>query len=288
MEHIEQAGIHSGDSACVLPPHNLSKELVREIERQTVALAEELGVIGLMNIQFAVKDGDVYILEVNPRASRTAPFVSKATGVPLAKLATNVIMVEGLWAPIGHDGDTAIILTARPNEGLAQAVRQALGLTDIRLLAADEAVVRHILENTLDICPGFPPEASRTDLAKVRTYLAARRSFLSGFRTTLARGRTGLAMELCRDRSLSQPAGSAGVDAWSQILRIADGGRLDLCAATSAAVVGSYRDWPAGFLAERVGFEPTCRLLTRNPISSRARYDHFGTSPRRHSSDKEF
>ena len=92
MEHIEQAGIHSGDSACVLPPHNLSKELVREIERQTVALAEELGVIGLMNIQFAVKDGDVYILEVNPRASRTAPFVSKATGVPLAKLATNVIM----------------------------------------------------------------------------------------------------------------------------------------------------------------------------------------------------
>jgi len=103
-------------------------------------------------------------------------------------------MVEGLWAPIGHDGDTAIILTARPNEGLAQAVRQALGLTDIRLLAADEAVVRHILENTLDICPGFPPEASRTDLAKVRTYLAARRSFLSGFRTTLARGRTGLAM----------------------------------------------------------------------------------------------
>ena len=92
MEHIEQAGIHSGDSACVLPPHNLSGELVAEIERQTVALAEELGVIGLMNIQFAVKDGDIYILEVNPRASRTAPFVSKATGVPLAKLATNVIM----------------------------------------------------------------------------------------------------------------------------------------------------------------------------------------------------
>ena len=96
MEHIEQAGIHSGDSACVLPPHNLSPALVSEIERQTVALAEELGVIGLMNIQFAVKDGDIYILEVNPRASRTAPFVSKATGVPLAKLATNVIMGKKL------------------------------------------------------------------------------------------------------------------------------------------------------------------------------------------------
>ncbi len=92
MEHIEEAGIHSGDSACVLPPHTLPAGLIREIERQTVALAEELGVVGLMNIQFAIKDGDIYILEVNPRASRTSPFVSKATGVPLAKLATMVIM----------------------------------------------------------------------------------------------------------------------------------------------------------------------------------------------------
>ena len=94
MEHIEEAGIHSGDSACVLPPHTLSQDLVREIERQTVALAAELNVVGLMNIQFAVKDGRVFILEVNPRASRTAPFVSKATGVPLAKLATRVMLGE--------------------------------------------------------------------------------------------------------------------------------------------------------------------------------------------------
>ncbi|MBF0480818.1 MAG: carbamoyl-phosphate synthase large subunit [Desulfovibrionaceae bacterium] len=94
MEHIEEAGIHSGDSACVLPPHTLSPEVVREIERQTVALAAELGVVGLMNIQFALKDELVYILEVNPRASRTAPFVSKATGVPLAKLATRVMLGE--------------------------------------------------------------------------------------------------------------------------------------------------------------------------------------------------
>ncbi|NDY58027.1 carbamoyl-phosphate synthase large subunit [Desulfovibrio sulfodismutans] len=92
MEHIEEAGIHSGDSACVLPPHALPPEIVAEIERQTVALARELQVVGLMNIQFAVKDGEIFILEVNPRASRTAPFVSKATGVPLAKLATKVIM----------------------------------------------------------------------------------------------------------------------------------------------------------------------------------------------------
>ncbi|HWR02404.1 MAG TPA: carbamoyl-phosphate synthase large subunit [Humidesulfovibrio sp.] len=94
MEHIEEAGIHSGDSACVLPPHTIAPELVAEIERQTKELAKELGVIGLMNIQFAIKDGEVYILEVNPRASRTVPFVSKATGVPLAKLATRVMLGE--------------------------------------------------------------------------------------------------------------------------------------------------------------------------------------------------
>jgi carbamoyl-phosphate synthase large subunit len=94
MEHIEEAGIHSGDSACVLPPHTVGRLIVQEIERQTEALAAELGVKGLMNIQFAVKDHEVYILEVNPRASRTSPFVSKATGVPLAKLATRVMMGE--------------------------------------------------------------------------------------------------------------------------------------------------------------------------------------------------
>jgi len=92
MEHIEEAGIHSGDSACVLPPHTLSPKIIAEIERQTTALALELGVVGLMNIQFALKGDVVYILEVNPRASRTSPFVSKATGVPLAKLATMIMM----------------------------------------------------------------------------------------------------------------------------------------------------------------------------------------------------
>jgi carbamoyl-phosphate synthase large subunit len=92
MEHIEEAGIHSGDSACVLPPHTLSREMIEEIRRQTKVLAEELNVVGLMNIQFAIKGGELFVLEVNPRASRTAPFVSKATGVPLAKLATKVIM----------------------------------------------------------------------------------------------------------------------------------------------------------------------------------------------------
>jgi len=96
MEHIEQAGVHSGDSACSLPPFSLSDEIVAEIRRQTYALAEELQVLGLMNIQFAVKDGRVYILEVNPRASRTVPFVSKATGVPWAKVATKIMVGKSL------------------------------------------------------------------------------------------------------------------------------------------------------------------------------------------------
>ncbi|MEN8728857.1 MAG: carbamoyl-phosphate synthase large subunit [Desulfuromonadales bacterium] len=91
MQHIEEAGIHSGDSACSLPPYSLSKDIVKEIRQQTIALALELGVSGLMNIQYAVKDHDVYLIEVNPRASRTSPFVSKATGRPLAKIAARVM-----------------------------------------------------------------------------------------------------------------------------------------------------------------------------------------------------
>ncbi|MBM4266878.1 MAG: carbamoyl-phosphate synthase large subunit [Deltaproteobacteria bacterium] len=91
MEHIEAAGIHSGDSACALPPQRLPRSVQDEIRRQTIALARELGVIGLMNVQFAVPAGEVYVLEVNPRASRTVPFVSKAIGRPLAKIAARVM-----------------------------------------------------------------------------------------------------------------------------------------------------------------------------------------------------
>jgi carbamoyl-phosphate synthase large subunit len=96
MEHIEAAGVHSGDSACVLPPHTLSQAMIDEIIRATRAMAAELRVVGLMNVQYAVKGDRLYVLEVNPRASRTIPFVSKATGVPLAKLATRVMLGESL------------------------------------------------------------------------------------------------------------------------------------------------------------------------------------------------
>ncbi|MBU4420326.1 MAG: carbamoyl-phosphate synthase large subunit [Proteobacteria bacterium] len=92
MEHIEEAGVHSGDSACVLPPCSISSKTLNEIESATKAMASELNVVGLMNVQYAIKDNQLFVLEVNPRASRTIPFVSKATGVPLAKLATKVML----------------------------------------------------------------------------------------------------------------------------------------------------------------------------------------------------
>nr|MBA3553399.1 carbamoyl-phosphate synthase large subunit [Gemmatimonadales bacterium] len=96
MQHIEDAGIHSGDSACVLPPYLITEEQVEEMRRHTRAFAERLGVVGLLNVQFAIKNGIVYVLEVNPRGSRTVPFVSKTTGVPLASLAAAVMVGKTL------------------------------------------------------------------------------------------------------------------------------------------------------------------------------------------------
>ena len=98
MEHIEEAGIHSGDSACSLPPHSLSEAHIRELERQARELALALGVVGLMNVQFAIKDGRVYILEVNPRASRTVPFVAKVIGKPIAAIASEIMAGKPLAA----------------------------------------------------------------------------------------------------------------------------------------------------------------------------------------------
>jgi len=116
MEHIEEAGVHSGDSACAIPPQTLSAEIVATIERHTQALADALDVCGLLNVQYAVKDGQVFVIEANPRASRTVPFVSKATGVPLAKAAARVmagatleeLRAEGLLRPPADAGHVAV------------------------------------------------------------------------------------------------------------------------------------------------------------------------------------
>ncbi|WP_075289770.1 carbamoyl-phosphate synthase large subunit [Pararhizobium arenae] len=105
MEHIEEAGIHSGDSACSLPPRTLSDEMIDELERQAKAMAKALNVGGLMNVQFAIKDGTVYVLEVNPRASRTVPFVAKTIGAPIAKIAARVMAGEKLDATFAAYGE---------------------------------------------------------------------------------------------------------------------------------------------------------------------------------------
>ncbi|PJI43549.1 carbamoyl-phosphate synthase large subunit [Ferrovibrio sp.] len=105
MEHIEEAGIHSGDSACTLPPYSLAPDIIADIRQQTEALARALKVVGLMNVQYAVKDGVVYILEVNPRASRTVPFVAKAIGQPLAKIASRVMAGEKLASFNLHENE---------------------------------------------------------------------------------------------------------------------------------------------------------------------------------------
>ena len=103
MEHIEEAGVHSGDSSCVLPPQGLSKQSLETIQDYTTKLARALHVIGLMNVQYAIKDGKVYVLEVNPRASRTVPYVSKATGVPLPKIAVGLMLGKKLAEFAEHD-----------------------------------------------------------------------------------------------------------------------------------------------------------------------------------------
>ncbi|MEM8842360.1 MAG: carbamoyl-phosphate synthase large subunit, partial [Pseudomonadota bacterium] len=106
MEHIEEAGIHSGDSACSLPPHTLTPATLRELERQSKALALGLNVRGLMNVQFAIKGADIYVLEVNPRASRTVPFVAKAVGSPIAAIAARIMAGEGLAGQTLADPNT--------------------------------------------------------------------------------------------------------------------------------------------------------------------------------------
>jgi carbamoyl-phosphate synthase large subunit len=115
MEHIEEAGIHSGDSACALPPYSLPLQVIGEIRREAVSLAKGLNVVGLMNVQFAVKGHDIYVLEVNPRASRTVPFVAKATGLAIAKIAARVMAGEKL-------ASFNLNLSKRPHMAVKEAV----------------------------------------------------------------------------------------------------------------------------------------------------------------------
>jgi len=126
MEHVEEAGVHSGDSACSIPPHSLSDETVEVIEDYTRRLAEALEVVGLLNVQFAVRQGQVFVIEANPRASRTVPFVAKATGVPLVKCAARV-MVGATLAELRDEGLlTTPVIPNRRGQGRHVAVKEAV------------------------------------------------------------------------------------------------------------------------------------------------------------------
>ncbi len=122
LEHIEEAGIHSGDSACSLPVHSLSDEIVDELERQTAALAKALNVGGLMNVQYAIQNGTIFVLEVNPRASRTVPFVAKTIGRPIAKIAARIMAGETLDDAFAHYGAKPDPRAARPHRGQGSGV----------------------------------------------------------------------------------------------------------------------------------------------------------------------
>ncbi len=161
MEHIEEAGVHSGDSACTIPPHSLSAEIVAEIEKQARALAERLSVVGLLNVQFAVKDSEVYVIEANPRASRTVPFVAKATGVPLAKIAARM-SVGATAAELRSEG-----LLVEPVTGQHFSVKEAV--LPFRRFPEADALIGPEMRSTGEVM-GI---SSRAGLAFIKSQIAA-------------------------------------------------------------------------------------------------------------------
>jgi carbamoyl-phosphate synthase large subunit len=160
MQHVEEAGVHSGDSACVLPPHSLSDEIIEEIRHATRDIALAIGVVGLLNVQYAVHDGRLYVIEANPRASRTVPFVSKAVGVPLAKLACRVMLgarIADLGLPREHEG-----------LGFGEHVSVKEAVLPFDRIAGADAVLGPEMRSTgevMGIAPDFPSAFAKAQAA---------------------------------------------------------------------------------------------------------------------------
>ncbi len=171
MEHIEEAGVHSGDSACCLPPHSISESVIAEVRRQTVALGLALHVKGLMNIQFALQGNDLYVLEVNPRASRTVPFVSKATAVPLAKLAARIMAGATL-------DDLAIDDVAQPTA--YRAVKEAV-FPFVKFRGVDPLLSPEMKSTgeVMGIADNFPAAFAKAQLGAGSPLPSAGRAFVS-------------------------------------------------------------------------------------------------------------
>jgi carbamoyl-phosphate synthase large subunit len=171
MQHVEEAGIHSGDSACVLPPHSLGHEMLDQIRAQTRGIALGLGVVGLLNVQFAVHDGGLYVIEANPRASRTVPFVSKAVGVPLAKMACRVMLGERL---------AALDLPADPMRGGHVSVKEAVLPFD--RFEGTDAVLGPEMRSTgevMGIARDFPTAFAKAQAAAGATLPTAGTAFIT-------------------------------------------------------------------------------------------------------------
>jgi carbamoyl-phosphate synthase large subunit len=197
MEHIEEAGVHSGDSACVLPPHTLSAAMVAELKRQTAEMALALGVVGLMNVQFAIKGEDVYVLEVNPRASRTVPFVAKAVGAPIAGIAARVMAGETLSAfdlPPAETPHVAVkeaVLPFARFPGVDTLLGPEMRSTG-EVMGLDRSFARAFLKSQLgagvDLPEGGAAFVSVRDADKGAILDAARRLHRLGFRLVATEG----------------------------------------------------------------------------------------------------
>ena len=207
MEHVEEAGIHSGDSACSLPPYSLPRATVAEIARQAEALARTLGVCGLMNVQMAVKDGQVFILEVNPRASRTVPFVAKAIGTPLAKIAARVMA-----------GERLADFTLRPQPDGLVAVKEAVfpfaRFPGVDLLLGPEMKsTGEVMGLDRDFAAAFVKSqlAAGTELPTKGTVFVSVRDLDKAAAVELARSLRELGFELAATRGTAAALAGAGI-----------------------------------------------------------------------------
>ncbi len=197
MEHIEEAGVHSGDSACCLPPHSLSPGMISELKRQTAEMALALGVVGLMNVQFAIKDDDVFVLEVNPRASRTVPFVAKAVGAPIAAIAARLMAGEKLdafdlrSADPGHVAVKEAVLPFARFPGVDTLLGPEMRSTG-EVMGIDKGFARAFLKSQLAAGVVLPTEGavfvSVRDADKPAILDAAQRLNAMGFKIIATRG----------------------------------------------------------------------------------------------------
>ena len=235
MEHIEEAGIHSGDSACAIPPFSLAPELVARLKEQTYALAEALKVRGLMNIQFAVKNGDIYVLEVNPRASRTVPFVSKATGLNLAQAAARVMVGRTLE-------DQGITAEPVPRwVSVKEAVFPFAKFPGVDIVLGPE--MRSTGE-VMGIAPDFPAAFAKSQVAASSRLPAGGTAFISvaprdrAAVVPIARRLAAMGFRLLGTGGTAQALGEQGIDV--EVLRKIHEGRpnvLDYLANGSIALI---------------------------------------------------